>query len=49
MGGRFGKEGGAVGPIVDGLSGSVLVRGILIYMGLSSSAGEEEEGRDDDN
>ena len=32
-----------------GLDGAVLVGGILIYMGLHSSAGEEEEGRDDDN
>ena len=49
MGGGFGKEGGAVGPIVAGLDGAVLVGGILIYMGLHSLAGEEEEGKDDDN
>ena len=47
MGGGFGKEVGAMGPIVAGLAGSVLVGGIFIYMGLHSSVGGKEEGRDD--
>ena len=44
MGGGFGKEGGVVGPIAAGLDGVVLLGGKLIYMGLRSLAGEEEEG-----
>ena len=56
MGGGFRKEVGAVGPIVAGLSGAVLVGGILIYMGLCSSTGrgvrdnnDYKHGNDDDN
>ena len=46
MGGGFRKEVAAVGPIVTGFSGDVLVGGILIYMGLCSL--ERGGGRDDD-
>ena len=46
MEGGFQKEGGAVGPAVNALAGSVLLGGILIYMGLRSLVGDEEEGRD---
>ena len=39
MGGGFRKEGGAVGPILDGLAGDLFVGGIFIYMELHSPEG----------
>ena len=38
-----------MGPIVAVLAGAVFVGGVLIYMGLRSSVGGEEEGRDNDD